>query len=146
MSLRDGINQKPAVGVVLVVIMLAVAVTIMVRRGGSSPRVPQARYLYDLDAGALVVGDVSQLQSTSSSRVAARVYSCSSCVDETKRFIAMLEKPNPSADLEAGESPILIRAADGEQWVSPNSDAGMQIAMKANEKCGGMPRSECYPE
>lgn len=145
MGLRDGINQKPIVGVVLVAIVLVVAVTIIARSGNTTPRVPEQRYLYDLDAGALVVGDVSELASNTS-RVAARVYSCSSCADETKRFVAMLEKPNPSANLEAGENPRLIRAVDGEKWVTPNSDTGMKIAMQADEKCGGMPRSECYPQ
>lgn len=145
MGMRDAINQTPAVGGAVVIVLLAVAAFVVLRSGpGTAPRTPQHRYLYDLASGELVTGAAPT--SADGGRVVARVFTCGDCDDEASRFIAHLEKPNPDPDVEAGEMPNLIRAVDGEQWVPPVGEKAMQIAMEADAKCDGRPRIECYPD
>jgi hypothetical protein len=89
-----------------------------------------------------------------SAGVRARVYGCGGC-DESKQFVAFLEKYTPEAiEAMSDDNPDHIKAMQGLvvahpdrlEWVNPNGGEARQIKVDAAARCpDGVRAKPCYP-
>jgi hypothetical protein len=151
LRMRETINEHPkaaAVVALLLVLLLASVVSRLVRRPpGRQHRESKHAWFYDLNTGKLFVGsskDVGPVAAPSGplpngepAGCRAHVYSFLRDPNESERFVAFLEKPDPNVDpktlsrdrsnFEAWARGRLIKRAGGDDWVSPTSPRGRQI-------------------
>ncbi len=90
MSIRNLLQGKPVVGIVVVIVLVAVSVWITSRQ----QRVVGPTY-YDLQSGELFAyngDDMPPVTAPSGGEGVAHVFACGSCDDQDARFIGYLEK------------------------------------------------------
>lgn len=173
MGLREWVTQRPAAGVVVVILALAIAVVMIVR--SFQPRGVQLAnqvYYFDLGSGDLFPAPTSMYpidgpQGGTGKGVRASVFSCGGCdasqrvvgylTTYTEEAIGVLKNP-PSAEQdptgvlvstarERGEL-IALPPAAGQpaQWLPRNSPQGRAIAQQYDQLCDGQPARACLPQ
>jgi len=114
------------VSLAAVAVVLAVVLAV---RGFGETAPGRAVYLYDTEAGKLVVGDLYDFQSDPGSRVVAHVFGCGGCGDDTARFIGYLESEQDGV--------AMVRRESDTAWTPLNTEAGLAIADAAEQRCDG---------
>lgn len=129
------------------VVLLLIAAVIVFRPAGYKP-VEQV-YFYDLSSQSLYADSSKLLPPVESpgggEGVWAYVMSCGDCADESSRQIGYLMTHTPAYKkklVEGGDVPphmggegILVRATDGDQWVTQASAQGAEIISDAQSVC-----------
>lgn len=176
MSFRDTINNNPAVGLIIAVVVVGVAIFVL--RGNARPADNPQAYFYDLETGQLFAGlktDVPPIDAPSGAGngVQATVMSCGSCDNPDERFVAwisrfdpqvqdMVRRMNESANpVDADGNPIDVmyvnshayiavapESAGGEvDWISINAPQAQTIRQAPYDKCAqGTVVKTCIPE
>jgi len=151
LQLRDKINEHPktaaAIGMISLLLLISVASRAMRTEPGHQPRESKNAWYYDLNTGKLfvasskhtgpIVAPSGPLPDGERAGYRAHVYSYLRDPNESERFVAFLEKPDPNVDpktlsrdrndFEAWARGRLIRRVGGDRWVSPTSQRGQQI-------------------
>jgi hypothetical protein len=154
LGVKEKINDHPrtvAIIALLFVLLLAGVLSRIVRgTGGPQFRESKKAWFYDLNTGELFsasskhVGPIEApsgpLPNGEPAGYRAHVYSFLRDPNESERFIAFLEKPDPNANVEAlnpDRSDFkewargrLIRRVGGETWVAPTSRRGRQMVQQ----------------
>ena len=83
--------------------------------------------------------------------VKAHVFSCGQCSEESKRFIAYLEKPLAPEDRPPPDDPrsevFLMKRPDDTKWVESDSSEATAIAQEVFKRCAiGERANFCRPE
>lgn len=151
LHVKDAINDRPkAVAIIAVLCVLLLAgVASLVRREAPPRRFRESKrvWFYDLNTGGLFVDSDKKtgpieapsgpLPSGEPAGFRAHVYSYVPDPNESERFVAFLERPDPNAnvkELNPDRSNFkewtrgrLIKRVGGDTWVSPTSPRGHQI-------------------
>jgi hypothetical protein len=139
-GVRDILAKHQPLVIVLVLILLGITWWSILSGDGVPENGGQA-YFYDMGTGKLYVDSALKNPPTEAPSgaegVIAHVFTCADPADETKRFIGFLEKYTPEyqkmRDKGQAMPPSmaakhqLIRAADGGDWVSLDSQGGQKI-------------------
>ncbi|HEY8668627.1 MAG TPA: hypothetical protein VIL86_18415 [Tepidisphaeraceae bacterium] len=143
MSIRETINQEPALGVGLLVVILAVAGVFIWRqmRTQNAPPVVSNWFYYDITSKQLVVKPsgppVSFKTPEGHMLILAHVYTCG---DKSKQFTAYYERYNPQSQAMVDQAPHMGAQPGGamsevsrdlNEWVpisTPQGAAIMQVA------------------
>lgn len=158
MSVRDQLNQRPALSGALVVVILALVVGFILWR--QWPRATAQRttmsYFYDLNTKelfAVPASTIGPIETESGpyqgmpAGVRANVYCCGPLVKGAETFIGYLEVPTESVpeDLRPGDvdlsddsekNDLLIRRPDGDSWRLSSSPEGQEIMNELRTHCG----------
>jgi len=151
LHIKDRISDHPKAAAIvaffLVLLLLGGVVRIVRRAPKPGFRESKRVWFYDLNTGELFVASGKQvgpiaapsgpLPNGEPAGVRAHVYSFLRDPNESERFIAFLEKPDPNANVEelnpdrnnfkAWARGRLIKRAGGDTWVAPTSLRGQQI-------------------
>lgn len=172
MSIRETLSNNPAMGVVVTVVLIGVAVALVLARGSTGPQqyAENGTYYMDMTSGDLFVAGADATPPVAAPSggdgVRAHVYSCSSC-SESNREVLYIEKltdkartltasddaedakpltPMQMAQVQTG---ILVAtpATGGTEpnWVSASSEEGMALIDKAQKHCSGKAAKRCNP-
>lgn len=151
-ELRSKIESSPMLGAGVAGFVLLFAIGFYFL-SGEKVEGPLANkvYFYDVDAGKIfVVSDddnpVPPITAPSGGEgVAAIVFSCGDCDDESSLFVTQLKKYTDKAktamvgdDLDAVRKGTMVRSAAGGEWVTAESDKGQEISSinpRKHEKC-----------
>lgn len=137
MTLREKLNNNPALAAVIVIAAaLAVVLSFVLFGGrGGLPDVVRV-YYYDLDRGELFTERTDRDAGAGRGRVVrAAVYGCDGCGPDDIFIGYLIDEEDR------------IRGLDAEQWHSPSSEAGLQIQEAPIQRCrqqGQRPR-RCEP-
>jgi len=170
MSIRALLHEKPAVTVAICGVLILVGGLVIGWRIWSAARAPVSpprmsmAYFYDLNTGELFEADASlegPIETDSGPHqghpagVRANVFSCTSCNDESARFIGYLEIPADALegqsngdDVPVGEEGqgLLIRREKDDRWVPFDGRQGDRILQEVQDRCGeGKPVRYCHP-
>ncbi|UCD49742.1 MAG: hypothetical protein JSW27_19685 [Phycisphaerales bacterium] len=151
LHVKNAINDHPkaaAIIALLVVVLLWTGVAHIVRKPpGRHRRESKKAWFYDLNTGRLFVGSGKEIGPVKAPSgplpngepAGYRAHVCSFLRDpnESERFVAFLEKPDPNSspaaltwdpgNLEEWAKGRLIKRVGGDEWVSPTSPRGRQI-------------------
>jgi hypothetical protein len=186
MSARNWINEHSGLITLLAIVSLVVALGITLANSRSRPRVDQAWY-YDLNTGKLFPGSPTAIApilapsnatepATAEAGVRAYVFSCGSCEDSNKTFVAYVETRTPEAKAAVavmGENPdtstmpqaerqklkinplegvLIAEPVEGKpsgswKWISRYSPAGEELVKKAIRPCASDEKlAPCFPK
>jgi hypothetical protein len=156
MGLRE-LAQKPAVGGVIVIVVLVIIAGLVMARRAAPTGVERGRWFYDLQTGKLIVDDnlerdIATLDNGHQA-VQARVYSCGECGDPSQRFVGYLERfagdnsampanPTPGPGGAASQPQHLVAEPaddpDNIVWTSDMTVEGRRImAVEQRSDCPG---------
>jgi hypothetical protein len=188
-SLRGWINQNSAVVTIGAVLLLIVALVVMMRQCGT-PHYPgqiEQVWFYDLNTKQLFAGkrdEIPPIETPSGpyalpdgtqipAGVRAYVFACGDCSDESKRFIAYVERFTPEVKeklvaarkaMAEGKTPSeapldylveeqqayggrLVRKVEGGDWLSANSSEAADFTAGISARCKeGTPLKPCFPK
>ena len=153
-EVKDKISGHPRTAAVIALLFVLLLASVLSRivRGTRGPHFRESKkaWFYDLNTGELFSASskhVGPIEAPSGPRpngepagYRAHVYSFLRDPNESERFIAFLEKPDPNASVEAlnpDRSNLqewargrLIRRVGGDTWVAPTSRRGRQIVQQ----------------
>lgn len=156
-------GQRAKIGVIAVCFSMALAYTLSNLLGGGGAyesRNVERVWMKDLASGELFDAGVQKAvhppitTDSGGQAVKAHVFACGDCNDESKQFIAYLEKYLPEAhemfasgrrDLNILAKTHVVRADDEDRWVPIGSPEGVAIIKKRNERCGTQTLVPCFP-
>ena len=129
MSAREWLNHNAVVSTGAAVLLLVVAMTVLISQLYRSN--DRGVYHWDLDADTAFVHtpDPEGLAVTAPSGgrgVAAHLYTCGDCTPD--EWFGYLEKYDPDAEA------YLVRALDGDRWVSQDSEEGDQAMIRIEQR------------
>jgi|GEM_PF-6490851 len=140
MGLRERLRKNPMIGIVVAIVLFAVASVGLVRgsRLGAEAKQPGGQFFYDLATGELFVADLYAIApipapSGFGNAVQAYVFSCGAC-NEAEQFIAYLGAFSNEARKLILKTPEIERfqimaiggsvAVDSGHWIAPVPKAG----------------------
>jgi len=167
------IQEKPIVGVVIVIVVLGIVGYVMFSRSSTSVE-PGSRFYYDVSSGEMVTFKANEplppvTLPSGKEGVLAHVYACGDCsseqfvgylqkfTDEYKQIVTRVIDPSQSTDPVVrpmtGELVAANPDAGGQpKWIEMNSEAGTQIIRAVRERCAQgqrrpeNPATECFPQ
>jgi hypothetical protein len=164
------LNEKPAVGVTVAIVLLAASGLMLWRNAASGGSAPKAAYYWDLSSGKLITAPIADQPPAGAAM--ARVYTCGACTDDQMQVL-MIEKmtdearrlaqsqtaidPDATASDAASGVQAQLAAALGTlvaeppkagaepQWIVKGTPAAVPIEMRFLTLCNGERAKACNP-
>jgi hypothetical protein len=164
MSVRNFLNNNPAVMTIAAIVVLLICLAVLFRTvsgGGGGGPAGDGVYFYNLNTDEVFKQPFDAVppvttDSGPATGVRAYVYSCGACKPSewTVAYVEMypeaardviVNQPDSFAAYDALDSGRMVRTLDSEEWVPAQSQRGLDITDSIIDLCNGGKINACLP-